>query len=538
MPEAKRKTRCAIYTRKSTEDGLEQDFNSLDAQREACAAYILSQTHEGWEGTSELYDDGGFSGGSMDRPGLKQLLQDVIAGKVDVIVVYKVDRLTRSLADFAKIVDILDEHEASFVSVTQSFNTTTSMGRLTLNVLLSFAQFEREVTGERIRDKIAASKKKGMWMGGPVPLGYELGDRKLLVNAREAETVRHLFRRYTELQSVPQLVDELAAQGFRTKIRPYKDGRQIGGVPFRTGALSQLLKNPIYTGKVRHKDAIYEGEHEAIVDQALYDEVQSIFAINRSDNALGKKSRNPSLLTGIITDPDGRPMTPTHASTGSKRFRYYVTRFEPGDDKNQTWRLPSGEIERLVIDALARAIADTAPAACEANIIQDQMAANSEIADRLQNAAIHEKRKILLDHRVKVQIREAQVILSFKPQAEAERTEVCVDAKLAKQGSELKFIIPPTNVNINPAPNATLQKLVAQAFAAQDLVLNGNSNPALSDYSRRYLGQLVRISWLAPDIIAAIMDGTQPANLTGRKLTRANAIPLDWPNQRKMFGFA
>jgi site-specific DNA recombinase len=538
MPEAKRKTRCAIYTRKSTEDGLEQDFNSLDAQREACAAYILSQTHEGWEGTSELYDDGGFSGGSMERPGLKQILQDVIAGKVDVIVVYKVDRLTRSLADFAKIVDILDEHDASFVSVTQSFNTTTSMGRLTLNVLLSFAQFEREVTGERIRDKIAASKKKGMWMGGPVPLGYELGDRKLLVNAREAETVRHLFRRYTELQSVPQLVDELAAQGFRTKIRPYKDGRQIGGVPFRTGALSQLLKNPIYTGKVRHKDAIYEGEHEAIVDQALYDEVQSIFAINRSDNALGKKSRNPSLLTGIITDPDGRPMTPTHASTGSKRFRYYVTRFEPGDDKNQTWRLPSGEIERLVIDALARAIADTAPAACEANIIQDQMAANSEIADRLQNAAIHEKRKILLDHRVKVQIREAQVILSFKPQAEAERTEVCVDAKLAKQGSELKFIIPPTNVNINPAPNATLQKLVAQAFAAQDLVLNGNSNPALSDYSRRYLGQLVRISWLAPDIIAAIMDGTQPANLTGRKLTRANAIPLDWPNQRKMFGFA
>jgi site-specific DNA recombinase len=538
MPEAKRKTRCAIYTRKSTEDGLEQDFNSLDAQREACAAYILSQTHEGWEGTSELYDDGGFSGGSMERPGLKQILQDVIAGKVDVIVVYKVDRLTRSLADFAKIVDILDEHDASFVSVTQSFNTTTSMGRLTLNVLLSFAQFEREVTGERIRDKIAASKKKGMWMGGPVPLGYELGDRKLVINRQEAETVRHLFKRYTELRSVPQLVDELEAQGYRTKIRPYKDGRKIGGVAFRTGALSQLLKNPIYTGKVRHKDAIYEGEHEAIIDQALYDEVQSIFVINRSDNALGKKSRNPSLLTGIITDPDGRPMTPTHASTGSKRFRYYVTRFEPGDDKNQTWRLPSGEIERLVIDALARAIADTAPAACEANIIQDQMAANSEIADRLQNAAIHEKRKILLDHRVKVQIREAQVILSFKPQAEAERTEVCVDAKLAKQGSELKFIIPPTNVNINPAPNATLQKLVAQAFAAQDLVLNGNSNPALSDYSRRYLGQLVRISWLAPDIIAAIMDGTQPANLTGRKLTRANAIPLDWPNQRKMFGFA
>jgi site-specific DNA recombinase len=538
MPEAKRKTRCAIYTRKSTQDGLEQDFNSLDAQREACGAYILSQTHEGWEGTSELYDDGGFSGGSMERPGLKQLLQDVIAGKVDVIIVYKVDRLTRSLADFAKIVDILDEHDASFVSVTQSFNTTTSMGRLTLNVLLSFAQFEREVTGERIRDKIAASKKKGMWMGGPVPLGYELGDRKLVISRREASTVRHLFRRYTELQSVPQLVDELEAQGYRTKIRPYKDGRKIGGVAFRTGALSQLLKNPIYTGKVRHKDAIYEGEHEAIIDQALFDEVQGIFSANRSDNALGKKSSNPSLLSGLITDPDGRPMTPTHACKGSKRFRYYVTRLEPGDDKNQTWRLPSGEIERLVTDTLSKAIANTLSASGEANIMQYQMAATSEIANRLLNAAIHEKRKILLDHRVRVHILREQVMLSFKPQIEAERSEVRIDAKLAKQGSELKFTIPPTNVNIKPAPNATLQKLVAQAFAAQDLVLNGNSNPALSDYSGRYLGQLVRISWLAPDIIGSIMDGTQPVDLTGRKLTRANAIPLDWPSQRKMFGFA
>ncbi|WP_373086775.1 recombinase family protein [Sneathiella sp.] len=538
MPETKRKARCAIYTRKSTEDGLEQDFNSLDAQREACAAYILSQTHEGWEGTSELYDDGGFSGGSMERPGLKQLLQDVIASKVDVIVVYKVDRLTRSLADFAKIVDILDEHDASFVSVTQSFNTTTSMGRLTLNVLLSFAQFEREVTGERIRDKIAASKKKGMWMGGPVPLGYELGDRKLIVNAREAETVCHLFRRYTELQSVPQLVEELAAQGYRTKIRPYKDGRQIGGVVFRTGALSQLLKNPIYTGKVRHKDKIYDGEHEAIIDQPLFDEVQSIFAINRNENALGKKSRNPSLLAGLITDPDGRPMTPTHASTGSKRFRYYVTRLQPGDDKNQTWRLPSGEIERLVLDALANAIADTVPASDEATIIQDQMAMHRDMAGQLQNSANHEKRKILLDHRVQVQIREEQVIISFQTVDGAERSEVSIDTKLAKQGSELKFTIPPTNANIKPAPNATLQKLVAQAFAAQDLLMTGKPNPALSDYSRRYLGQLVRISWLAPDIIGAIMDGTQPVDLTGRKLTRANAIPLDWPSQRKMFGFA
>jgi len=375
-------------------------------------------------------------------------------------------------------------------------------------------------------------------MGGPVPLGYELGDRKLVVNKKEAETVRHLFRRYTQLQSVPQLVDELAAQGYRTKIRPYKDGRKIGGVVFRTGALSQLLKNPIYTGMVRHKDKIYEGEHEAIIDQELFDEVQSVFAVNRSENALGKKSRNPSLLVGIITDPDGRPMTPTHASTGSKRFRYYVSRLEPGDDKNGVWRLPSGEIERLVMDTLAMAIANSVSASSEANVIQDQMAAHHDVADQLRSAAIHEKRKILLDHRVKVQIQKEQVIIGFKPHVEAERAEVCIDAKLAKQGSELKFTIPPTNANIKPVPNATLQKLVAQAFAAQELLLTGKPNPALSDYSSRYLGQLVRISWLAPDIIGAIMDGTQPVDLTGRKLTRANAIPLDWPSQRKMFGFA
>ncbi len=538
MSEVKGKTRCAIYTRKSTEDGLEQDFNSLDAQREACAACILSQTHEGWEGTSELYDDGGFSGGSMERPGLKQLLQDVKAGRVDVIVVYKVDRLTRSLADFAKIVEILDEHEASFVSVTQSFNTTTSMGRLTLNVLLSFAQFEREVTGERIRDKIAASKKKGMWMGGPVPLGYDLEDRKLIVNNQEAETVRHLFQRYTQLRSLIQLVDELAVQGYCTKRRTYKDGRTIGGIAFRKGSLAQLLKNPIYSGKVRHKDSIYDGEHDAIIDQALFDEVQSIFGINRNDNVMGKKAKNPSLLAGMITDPDGRTMSPTHACKGSKRFRYYVSRLASGDDKNSIWRLPSGEVERLVTDTLAKEIANTVTVANQAKVIQNHITMKRDITDRLKDGTVQEKREILMDHNVKVQIQEAQIAISFQISGDAEAIKYCVDAKLAKQGRELKLTIPATGTNIRPSQDPILQKLVAQAFAAQDLLFQGKQNPALANYSRRYLGQLVRISWLAPDIIASIMDGTQPVDLTGRKLTRANAIPLDWPSQRKMFGFA
>ncbi|MGD9710816.1 MAG: recombinase family protein [Thermomicrobiales bacterium] len=258
--------RCAIYTRKSTDEGLKQSFNSLDAQREACAAYILSQTHEGWEDVGEHYDDGGWSGGTMERPALRQLLEDVCLGKIDIIVVYKVDRLTRSLADFAKIVEVLDANGASFVSVTQAFNTTNSMGRLTLNVLLSFAQFEREVTAERIRDKIAASKARGMWMGGPIPIGYQLQDRKLVPDHQEAATVSLIFERYVELRSIAALVDELYDQGIVTKSRTYRDGRTVGGIPFNKGPLAQLLQNPIYIGKVRHRDQLHDGQHEAIID--------------------------------------------------------------------------------------------------------------------------------------------------------------------------------------------------------------------------------------------------------------------------------
>lgn len=268
-PAERQVVRCAIYTRKSTEEGLEQEFNSLDAQREACAAYVLSQRHEGWLQLDEFYDDGGYSGGNMERPALKRLLADVAAGKVDVIVLYKVDRLTRSLADFARIVEVLDRAGASFVSVTQSFNTTTSMGRLTLNVLLSFAQFEREVTGERIRDKIAASKAKGMWMGGVVPLGYDVHERRLVVNEAEAVTVRTIYERYVELGSMGDLADELASRGVVSKSRQYRDGRAVGGQAFTRGALAHLIKNHLYNGEVAHRGNVYTGEHTPIVDRDL-----------------------------------------------------------------------------------------------------------------------------------------------------------------------------------------------------------------------------------------------------------------------------
>ncbi len=326
MAADRKQLNCAIYTRKSSEEGLDQEFNSLDAQREACEAFIQSQKHEGWRLLKDRYDDGGISGGTMERPGLQRLLQDVAAGKVQVVVVYKVDRLTRALADFAKIIETFDDNGASFVSVTQQFNTTTSMGRLTLNVLLSFAQFEREVTGERIRDKIAASKKKGMWMGGNLPLGYDSPDRKLIVNPTEAETVRHIFRRYAALRSVRSLKAELDAEGIVNKVRVSKTGRTSGGKPFGRGALYHLLQNRIYIGEITHKDESYPGQHDVIIDNDLWDEVQVTLEFNRVERKHGTNAKNPSLLTGILFDEKGNRLTPSHAAgKAGRRYRYYIS---------------------------------------------------------------------------------------------------------------------------------------------------------------------------------------------------------------------
>src|SRR5262252_571449 len=294
--------RCAIYTRKSSEEGLEQEFNSLQAQREACEAFITSQRHEGWVCLPKGYDDGGFSGATMDRPALQRLLGDTAAGRVDTIVVYKIDRLTRSLADFAKIVEILDARNAWFVSVTQQFNTTTSMGRLTLNVLLSFAQFEREVIGERIRDKIAASKKKGMWMGGVPPLGYRAEDRKLVVIDSEAEIVRAIFCRYAELGSVRLLKDDLESRGINSKSWTSASGRVIGGKPLSRGALYLILRNRTYLGEIVHKEQSHRGEHAPIIDQPLWDTVQAQLAINTAERNSGTRTRQPSLLAGMLFD--------------------------------------------------------------------------------------------------------------------------------------------------------------------------------------------------------------------------------------------
>lgn len=348
MDRSKNLVRCAIYTRKSTEDGLEQEYNSLDAQYDACMAYASSQRHEGWMVVKDRYDDGGFSGGTLERPGLKRLLADIEAGKVDIILLYKIDRLTRSLSDFAKIVDILDRKGASFVSITQSFNTTTSMGRLTLNMLLSFAQFEREVTGERIRDKIAASKRKGIWMGGPVPLGYDVVERKLVVNEPEAELVRHIMQRYLALCSVRDLVTELADEGHRTKIQFRTSTANRGGCTFQRGTLYHLLANKIYRGKIVHKGEVFEGEHDAIAPEDLWNDVQLMLAArSQGGNSRASPSRI-SLLTGLLYDGEGRAMVPTHTQKGNRRFRYYATRTDLVD-QSTAWRVKAQDLESIVI---------------------------------------------------------------------------------------------------------------------------------------------------------------------------------------------
>ena len=344
MTKVVRKLRCAVYTRKSSEEGLEQEFNSLHAQREACEAYIASQKPEGWVLVRDAYDDGGISGATLERPGLKRLLGDIEEGLVDVVVVYKIDRLSRSLADFAKLVDIFDRHEVTFVSVTQSFNTTTSMGRLTLNILLSFAQFEREVTAERIRDKIAASRRKGMWMGGNVPWGYEVRDRKLVVNAAEAAVVRSIFERFVATGSATVLARELRREGVRSN----------RGSVVHKGALYRLLSNRVYIGEAVHKGTAYPGEHAAIIDRALWNRVHTIMQQSPRQRASNTRAQTPALLKGLLFGPGGAAFSPTHTRKRDRLYRYYISQavLKQGREACPIGRVSAGEIESAVIDQL------------------------------------------------------------------------------------------------------------------------------------------------------------------------------------------
>ncbi len=546
--------RCAIYTRKSTEEGLEQAFNSLDAQREACAAYILSQAGEGWVAAPDYYDDGGISGGTMARPALLRLLAEVEAGRIQVIVVYKVDRLTRSLADFAKIVEILDRSKASFVSVTQAFNTTTSMGRLTLNVLLSFAQFEREVTGERIRDKIAASKQKGMWMGGPVPLGYDVRDKLLIPNAGEAAMVRRIFERYLETGSLVDAAEALARDDIVGKRRIMSSGRIVGGQPFNRGGLAHLLRNPLYIGKVRHRDQVFDGAHAAIIDQPLWDAVQAQLDANLATPRGRRNTRHRTLLAGIAFDGLGRRLSPSHAVARGKRFRYYITHRDEVSDDQPQWRLPAHDLEHVTATALANWL-DHADAAV-ANLQPDLEASDyvviarsarrlaSNVRDGEPGARYDAVRALVTrvdvaDDAVKLTIRWAPIVDTQHPLADASAT-IVTPASRVRRGDDIRLVMGGADPGANRDPRF-VDLIVEARLAYQHLV---TSNAATLDevaaehgHSRKHFSRLLRLATLAPDIVAAILDGRQPAQLSRTGLLAAPEVPLGWGEQRIALGF-
>ena len=560
--------RCAIYTRKSSEEGLEQEFNSLQAQREACEAFIESQRHEGWMCQRAAYDDGGFSGATMDRPALQQLLADVKAGRVDTIVVYKIDRLTRSLADFAKIVEILDARGASFVSVTQQFNTTTSMGRLTLNVLLSFAQFEREVIGERIRDKIAASKKKGMWMGGVPPLGYQAQDRKLVIVESEAETVRFIFRCYAELGSVQLLKDELDTRGIHSKLRTSASGGISGGKPFARGALYLMLQNRIYRGEIVHNQQSHLGEHEPIIDQPLWDVVQAQLAGNAARHNDCGQTRQPSLLAGMLFDRDGNRMTPSHAGKKGTRYRYYVSGSLITKDRTENsaaLRIPAAEVEELVSDRVHRWLLDpgsiyksTAARLADPSIQHRRVERAAEIGKHWPELPVARKRAVLTALIERIEVGVDQIDIRLRPPrlgalldgdatpsqgvGEEESELLYVPVRLRRTGREIRIVMDGTDPFATAKPDARLVKLLLRARRFNAVLTQGEgiAFAALAQregVSPSYFTRLVRLSYLAPDITQAILDGRQPRDLTPEKLLEHSRLPLAWHAQRIALGF-
>jgi DNA invertase Pin-like site-specific DNA recombinase len=514
----KAKRQCAIYTRTSTEEGLAQDFNSLHAQAEACTAFIKSQASEGWIAARRIYEDGGYSGGSIERPALRELLDDIAAGRVDVVVVYKVDRLTRSLADFAKIVEIMDAEGASFVSVTQSFNTTTSMGRLTLNVLLSFAQFEREVTGERIRDKFAASKAKGIFMGGTPPLGYDVGERALVVNSDEAETVRQIFRRFLEVGSVSSLADELRDRGIKSKRHTSRKGNTRGGVTIYPGALAQILDNPIYCGVTRHKGVQHAGQHERIVDPELWEAVQEL-----RSKTLGKgrsaKLRSGARLIGKVFDSLGNPMSPTITKKHSVRYRYYMTR-EHGLEG------PKGSIHRVPMIALEDAVV-------------------AEVTPQLApswRADIHDSAQRAMQAVLRVRIFPTELLIDIATDAVGGET----DAEPVILKCEVSFERPRNSTTLirsgAPAVTKVDRSLVRAVVMARAWVkrLEAGEPHSIKGLARAegmcvlHTAKLLPLAFLAPDLVAQILEGRQPRTLTLTALI-SEPLPLDWAHQRARF---
>ena len=546
---ASRSLRCAIYTRVSSDQGLEQDFNSLDAQREAGEAFVKSQAHEGWRLHRGHYDDGGYSGGSMERPALKSLLTEVALGRIDVVVVYKVDRLTRSLADFAKLVELFDAAKVSFVSVTQSFNTTSSMGRLTLNVLLSFAQFEREVTGERIRDKIAASKKKGIWMGGVVPLGYRVEARKLLVDEAEAATVRLIFQRYLDLGSLTALRRDLRDRGILTRPRLLASGAKTGGVPLTNGPLSYMLRNRHYLGEINHRRSSYKGEHQPIISVEQFAAVQALLTTNLR-HADVRKTRTRAMLEGRLFDAQGIRMTPTHTNKGGIRYRYYVTTATGHGGKADAptiRRMPAPDVEACVIAGLRSLMVDRG----EDARAFDQGSTLPAFFDQI------DLRVIAHGETLELVWRHAPTLASLRENrgalpptedgtndwdAAAEALRVVVPFVAIPQKRHRSIIMPEgVSGTVRPIAHQEQQNLlrsIAQGRAWLKMIMAGTTTHDLAarhGKTERTIRLTVSLAFLDPKLVQAAVQGRLPR---GVNATRLSDAPAGWRDQWAAIGLS
>lgn len=556
----KPRIRCAIYTRKSSDEGLDQDFNSLDAQHEACGAYIASQRHEGWVPDKTRYDDGGVSGGTLERPAMQRLLDDIDDGRIQMVVVYKIDRLTRSLADFAKLVERFDAAGCSFVSVTQAFNTASSMGRLTLNVLLSFAQFEREVTAERIRDKIAASKKKGLWMGGVPPLGYDPHPdpktRGLVVSQSDAKTVEVIFHLYVQLGCLNAVMHKTSEMGLRSKRHHFKSGRTQGGNPFSRGQIYALLRNPIYIGKIRHKTNVWDGQHEAIIDIELWDRVQAKLqnASARPRSRVGSVSSHSKTrtapLTGKLRDETGDRLTPTHTQRHGRRLRYYVSnRLISGGTDPSGWRLPGPALEQAVADVIARHLSDLASGhrICVMPDVQigDAVCAKAQdLTQRLRKGTPGLITNITMGGKLakgrivlNLQTTELANELGLKPsQIDSSALQIQAPFELRRRGVEGKIVAG----DPEPEPDRTMLRALNRAHTWTADLRRGkslNDIAAATSHSDSYVRTRAQLAFLSPKIQKAILVGSQPPELTLEKIIR-KPIPLDWNVQARIYGFS
>jgi site-specific DNA recombinase len=504
--------RCAIYTRKSTEHGLELEFNSLDAQREACEAYVKSQASQGWKPLPQHYDDPAYSGGNLDRPALKKLLADIEAGRIDVVVVYKIDRLTRSLADFAKLVEAFDARSISFVAVTQQFNTTTSMGRLTLNVLLSFAQFERELSSERVRDKIAASRRKGKWTGGTVPLGYDGKDKKLVVNKTEAETVRTIFRRYFELRSFSKLVIDLDRRGIVTKRRDTKVAKYQGGIPFTYGPLAYFLKNRVYLGEVHHNGKWFRGEHEAIIDRATFDRVQKLLA-TKSNGRKAKRSESGALLLGKLYDDRGNLMSPSFSTKNGVRYRFYVSSALLRGRKaaaGSVGRVTATEIESAVLAAL------------KTHQGWKESDNGTDLIKMLERVVIARDR-LLITIADTASGRGTNEEIRIAWSAKAKDAAATSESDGGSEGTHNERLIQ----HIIRA-HAWVHSLQDGAYETIERLAEANC------LHPKVVRQALRLAFLSPEVTSAILEGRQPPALSLAQIPKLLSLP--WTDHRRLLG--